>query len=198
MLLKCKAVAERAGLNSEKFDRKTFRARRMPRACSDRASMYERFSTGWGTNRWRQRCGIWCRPETFTTRLIRLSYPLSLRTKIRQGSPFNWKSIPAEEQFVSTIDSRDAGSFRWAAPTRKMSLELSVCAHPAVSPVLGGRVSGNRRFSVQFASASGANHCPVRKRTWDSLAGLGPGGASCAGAARVSSAVHLGQTLPGG
>src|SRR5713101_7444230 len=51
MLDHCKAVASRAGLDSSKFDL---------------ASTSERFSPGWGTNRWRRQCGISCQPVTFT------------------------------------------------------------------------------------------------------------------------------------
>ena len=51
----------------------------------------------------------------------------------------------------------------------------AICfVHPPVSPVLGGRVSGNLRFSVQLASASGENPCPARKEPGD--LGFGRGG----------------------
>ena len=105
---------------------------------------------------------------------IRLSCPVSLRTQIRHGSPFNWESLPAEDRFASTIDSRKAGSFRWAAPTRKMFLDLSALRE-------SGGVADPRRPCEQESSF----FRPVRKsqwrkpllgleRTWDSLAGLGP------------------------
>ena len=105
---------------------------------------------------------------------IRLSCPVSLRTQIRHGSPFNWESLPAEDRFASTIDSRKAGSFRWAAPTRKMFLELSALR-------ASDGVADPRRPCEQESSF----FRPVRKsqwrkpllgleRTWDSLAGLGP------------------------
>ena len=159
----------------------------MPRACSDRASTCARFSIGWGTNRWRRQCGIWYQRAMFMTGWIRLSCPVSLRTQIRHGSPFNWESLPAEDRFASTIDSRKAGSFRWAAPTRKMFLDLSALR-------ASGGVADPRRPCEQESSF----FRPVRKsqwrkpllgleRTWDSLAGLGPGGAACTGAARMSS-----------
>ena len=58
MLRLCKAVAERAGLDPEEFDLKTFRstyATRMLRQGFDVRTV----QTGWGTSRWRRRCAIW-------------------------------------------------------------------------------------------------------------------------------------------
>src|SRR5437870_13635039 len=82
----------------------------MPPACSVPASMCERFSTGWGTNRWRRPCDIWYRRAMFTTDLIRLSYPASIRTQVRQESPSNRKWVLAKGPFVVGIDSISDGS----------------------------------------------------------------------------------------
>jgi hypothetical protein len=46
---------------------------------------------------------------------------------VHQGSPFNRKSPPADEPFVSTVNSTAAGSFRdGRLQTRRIFLELSV------------------------------------------------------------------------
>ena len=47
---------------------------------------------------------------------------------------------------------------------------------------------GNLRFSIQFASTSGENHCPARKETGiPEGAGFGPGGTPDTGVARMLS-----------
>ena len=48
---------------------------------------------------------IWYRRAIFTTGLIRSSYPASLRTQNLQGSPFNRKSLSAEQSFGAAISS---------------------------------------------------------------------------------------------
>jgi hypothetical protein len=46
-------------------------------------------------------------------RLDQVGVPSVAKTQILKGNPFNRKSAPAEDPFVSTIDSTEAGSFRW-------------------------------------------------------------------------------------
>jgi hypothetical protein len=58
MLLKCKGIAERAGLNPMKFELKTFRS--TIRACFGPGLMCGLFSSGWATNRSRRPCDTWC------------------------------------------------------------------------------------------------------------------------------------------
>ena len=104
---------------------------------------------------------------------IRLSCPVSLRTQIRHGRPFNWKSLPAEDPFVSTIDPIEARSFRWAAPTRKMFLELSVLRASGTVACPRRPCERESSFSVQSAEPV-AQTTAGSQRSWDSLAGLGP------------------------
>src|SRR5271166_926000 len=102
----------------------------MQPACCGPDSMCERFSIGWGTNRWRRPCDIWYRRAMFTTDLIRLLYPKLPRAQIRFGNPFNRKS-PAKGAFVTTIDSLANGILREHEPsTRKMFLDLSAILDP--------------------------------------------------------------------
>jgi hypothetical protein len=84
--------------------------------------MCERFSTGWDTSLWKPRCGISCPRAMFTTGLIGLSCPASMETQVRQGGPFNRKSLPAADPSVSTIDSTEPGSFSCAASNPKIVL----------------------------------------------------------------------------
>ena len=116
---------------------------------------------------------------------IGLSCPVSLRTQIRHGRPFNWKSLPAEDPFVSTIDPIEARSFRWAAPTRKMFLEPSVLRASGTVACPRRPCERESSFSVQSAEPV-AQTTAGSQRSWDSLA-FGSGGASCTGAARLSS-----------
>ena len=90
------------------------------------------------------------------TGLIGLSCPASLKMQDRTGSPFGRKSPPVQEPFDATIDSTEAGSFRWAAPTEKCSWSYPFSANP-VSPALGGRGSRNCRLS--------SSQVPVAKST---------------------------------
>jgi site-specific recombinase XerD len=65
LLDRCKAVAERAGLDPAKFDLKTFRstfASRTLRAGFD----VPPFSTGWGTSHSKPRCDIWSHRRKYT------------------------------------------------------------------------------------------------------------------------------------
>ena len=118
----------------------------MPPACSVRASMCERFSTGWGTNRWRRPCGIWYRRAMFTTGLIRLSYPASLRTQTRQGNPFNRKSPDRKAVRQPQLIPSALVPLRWAeAPTRKMFLELFVHDWPVTGPAVRGGAAEDHR-----------------------------------------------------
>jgi hypothetical protein len=94
-----------------------------------------------------------------------------------------------EDPFVSTIDAMEAGSLCRRLQPEKYSWSYLFCVHPSVSPLLGGRVSGNRRFSVQFASASGENPCPARKEPGD--LGFGPGGTPSRALPKCRPAVHL-------
>ena len=57
-LRRCKLIAERAGLDPEEFDLKTFRST-YATACFGGVSTYEPSSTGWGTSRWKRPCVIW-------------------------------------------------------------------------------------------------------------------------------------------
>jgi hypothetical protein len=90
------------------------------------------------------------------TGLIGLSCPASLKMQDRTGSPFGRKSPPVQEPFDAAIDSTEAGSFRWAAPTEKCSWSYPFSANP-VSPALGGRGSRNCRLS--------SSQVPVAKST---------------------------------
>src|SRR5215467_7165851 len=75
----------------------------------------------------------------------------------------------------------------------------AICLHASSSFACRRRpCERERSFFCPLRKRQWRKPLPGSQRTWDSPAGLGPGGASCTGAARMSSAVHLGQTLPDG
>ena len=127
---------------------------------------------------------------------IGLSCPVSLRTQIRHGRPFNGKSLPAEYPFVSTIDPIEAGSFRWAAPTRKMFLELSVLRASGTVACPRRPCERESSFSVQSAEPV-AQTTAGSQRSWDSLAGLGPEERRVRAPARMSSRRTSGPNTSG-
>ena len=104
MLLKCKAVAERAGLNSEKFDLKTFRstyATRMLRSGFDVRTVQH-----WMGHKSLETTMRYLVPASDVhDRLDQVVVPSVAKAQIRHGNPFNRKSLPGEKSFVSTIDS---------------------------------------------------------------------------------------------
>jgi integrase len=109
MLLKCKAVAERAGLDPEKFDLKTFRSTYATLLL--RSGFDVRTVQHWmGHKSLETTMRYLARRVMFTTGLIRLACPASLRRQIRQGSPFTRKWLPPEERFVGTMDPRGDAS----------------------------------------------------------------------------------------
>ena len=74
MLDRCKAVAERAGLDPAKFDLKTFRST-FATGCCERASTRARCSIGWDTSRWKLRCVTWRRQPTCIRSSMKWEFP---------------------------------------------------------------------------------------------------------------------------
>ena len=82
----------------------------------------------------------------------RQSYPAPPKAQIRHGSPFNRKSLPAEDPFVRTIDSTEAGSFKMGGSNPKNVLGAICFACIRQCRLSSAAVrAGICRCSVQFA-----------------------------------------------